>query len=80
MNKERERPMRDVIKKERVRVGESEGPSTPGGGASHAPVPGVRLVRLEGRVHAIEVTCRCGEVSLLEIEYEDATNRVETTP
>jgi hypothetical protein len=28
------------------------------------------VVRLDGRVHAIELTCRCGEVSVIEIEYE----------
>jgi len=44
-----------------------------------APAPGVRLVRVEGRVQAIELTCRCGDVSVLEIEYADDAPATEVT-
>ena len=72
--------MNRVIKKDRVHVDESgEASPAPRAEAPHAPVPGVRLVRVEGRVQAIEVTCRCGDVSVLEIDYEDATNPTEVT-
>jgi hypothetical protein len=71
--------MRSVIKKEHVRLAEGPPPTEhpdvrPDGSqpARCAPVPGVRLVRLDGRVQAIEVTCRCGEVTVLDLEYGDA--------
>ena len=51
--------------------------SLPGARKSGAPTPGVRLVRLDGRVSAIEVTCRCGEVSVLELEYENEVSKME---
>ncbi len=75
--------MNRVIKKERVHVDESgEAPQAPLAEAPHVPGthgPGVRLVRVDGRVQAIEVTCRCGDVSVLEIEYDEATNPTEVT-
>jgi len=33
--------------------------------------PGVRVLRAGGRVHALEVTCACGETTLIELEYQD---------
>ena len=70
--------MKNVIKKRFVRVQEAAArahhkdvaPASPGDAAQ--PTPGVRLVRVEGQVHALEVTCRCGEVSVIELEYEAA--------
>ncbi len=63
---------REVIKRDHVRLEESASlPVTrQPPGATHGPVRGVRLVHVDGRVQAIEFTCRCGEVSLLELEYE----------
>lgn len=85
-------PMKQVIKKEQVRVGESAeaAAETGANGSSTASVarsphahgprgPGVRLVRIDGRVQAIELTCRCGDVSVLEIDYEDTTHPTEVT-
>jgi len=83
--------MKNVIKKQHVRVGAAGAigasgsserraevaPSTPH--ERHAPAPGVRLVRVGGRISAIEVTCRCGEVSVLELEYADAPTSTEST-
>ena len=31
--------------------------------------PGVLLHRADGRVHAIEITCACGEKKLIELAY-----------
>ena len=74
--------MRNVIKKQSVLATDSStataapaadlGVEDSGG---RAPAPGVKLVRVEGRVEAIEVTCRCGDVSILEVEYEDPAGK-----
>ena len=68
-------PIQRVIKRHRVRTGPAEDlPPKPS--ARPAPAPpqkGVRLVQVDGRVQAIEVTCACGEVMVIEIEYECAT-------
>ena len=75
--------MRKVIKKERVQVGEMHRIWTNEHGqetAARTPSgPGVRPVRVDGRVHAIEFTCRCGTVSIVEIEYEGAAAPTEVT-
>ena len=68
--------MRSVIKREQVR--EEHGPRPKSQRESRAdacsgagaPAPGLRLVEANGRVHAIELTCKCGEVSLIELEYD----------
>lgn len=39
--------------------------------AAPAPEPGVRVHRADGRVHAIEITCSCGETTLVELDYEE---------
>ena len=68
--------MKSVIKKDRVRVGEHAARTMHADVALDAPeerstpAPGVRLVRIAGRIEAIEVTCRCGEVSVIEVEYD----------
>ena len=70
--------MRRVIKRERVceeLEAHASGASSAGGGLR----PGIRLVRVDGRVHSIELTCGCGRVSLLEIDYEDTKTPSETT-
>jgi len=79
--------MKQVIKKNHVQLGERDldaGGMTPASAsatraraAAHAP--GVHLVRIDGRVQAIEVTCRCGDVSVLAIDYEETTPATEAT-
>jgi hypothetical protein len=32
---------------------------------------GVNLVRVDGRIEAIEFTCQCGESTIFEIDYEE---------
>ena len=63
-----------VIKREQVRLdepGPAREPRAPARAASCGSAPArVRLIQIEGRTQAIEFTCRCGEVSLLELQYE----------
>ena len=71
-------PIQRVIKRHRVRTGPV--PSRPTEVSPRAGAPpakkGARLVHVDGRLHAIEVTCACGEVMLFEIEYEGAAEEV----
>jgi hypothetical protein len=63
---------RGVIKREHVRVEERPAgvrPARPAE-ASCPSSPRVRLTALEGGRHVIELTCSCGEVSLIEIQSE----------
>jgi len=67
-------PRRTVIKRDQVRVDGREPCATPAAEgaapAAAAPVQRVRLVRLDEHTQAIEFTCPCGEVSLIEIQSE----------
>jgi len=67
-----------VIKRERVRLAgtvarahaagpEPESRAAP---ATEDAAPRVHLLRLDEQTQAIEVTCSCGEVSLIEIRTE----------
>jgi hypothetical protein len=63
-----------IIKRKAVRLDERPhvpGASAPFPGGRCAPLPGARLLRADGVVRAIEVTCACGEVTVLELEYAD---------
>ena len=68
--------MGSIIKGEKVRVDAVASLSSVCAGEPHAsPSPGragatVELLRVDGRVHALQVRCRCGEVTVVEIEYE----------
>ncbi len=68
-------PLQKVIKRHRVKAGST--PSDPDPvtkrAAPRAPRKGARLVHVDGRLQAIEVTCACGEVMVIEIEYENET-------
>lgn len=63
-----------IIKHDRVRFGEASPAraqaAKPGAPSAARPAKKVELVRHEGEVRAIEVTCACGEVTLVEVEYE----------
>lgn len=66
---------RGVIKRDRVRVdghapGEGAHESASAGTAPSGPAARARLVRLDEHTQAIELTCSCGEVSLIEIQSE----------
>ena len=62
--------MSSIIKKNSVRMADEASPH-PAPGA--APRPGahakrVELLRVGGQVRALEVTCSCGEVTVVELE------------
>jgi hypothetical protein len=67
-----------IIKHDRVRLDVAGAAcNEPNGTAPTAQarqrVPkGVRLLERDGRVHSIELTCACGEVSVIELEYAAA--------
>jgi hypothetical protein len=66
-----------IIKHDRVRIDDGGAPPAgPPGQAAALARPrtpkGVRLLERDGRVHAIELVCTCGEVSVIELDYGDA--------
>jgi hypothetical protein len=66
---------RGVIKRERVRV-DGPTPAAPARSesAEHAEhTPRVRLMQLDEHTQALEFTCPCGEVSLIEIQSENVS-------
>jgi hypothetical protein len=72
MHEEERANMREVIKKDRVQLVEGDRRGAPRaplpGLPGHASHPSVRLVDLGPGTKAIEYTCACGEISLLEVE------------
>lgn len=76
--------MKSVIKKEFVRENAHVSVATehadvplPSSNERRPAPPGVRLVRVDGHVQAIEVTCRCGDTSVIEIDYESSPASIE---
>lgn len=74
--------MSSIIKSNRVRVDLSAPVTVPANkstGAGEEPAEGapaetvchkaVRLLELEGRVHALELSCSCGEKTIIEFDY-----------
>jgi hypothetical protein len=47
---------------------------TRGGTCAPSGEKAVRLLQDDGRVHAIEFTCACGEVTCIELAYPDETD------
>lgn len=66
-----------IIKKDRVLLPGAEAPGTPTPNAAlpsantRACRKSVRTIAHEGRVRAIEVTCSCGEKTLVELDIEE---------
>lgn len=65
--------MHEIIKRDRVVLNDSPAErkkrsvgSAPTGGAS------ARVIQEEGRVVGVEITCACGDKTLLELDYEGA--------
>jgi hypothetical protein len=67
--------VKSIIKKSQTRPATAVPAAQPGGAAR--PARGcdqrVRLLRADGLVHAIEVTCACGAVTVVELEYPEGT-------
>ncbi|MFT5291104.1 MAG: hypothetical protein ACI8PQ_001701 [Planctomycetota bacterium] len=68
--------MQNIIKYNTVRQVSPQGQrpvsvAHPTEAAPKDAAPGVRLHRADGRVHAIEVTCACGETKLIELAYTE---------
>lgn len=64
--------IRSIIKHELVRVEAPAATQADPAGRERKECttePTARVVELEGRAHAIEVTCGCGEVIVLELDY-----------
>ena len=70
--------MRQIIKKDHVRVDEQGAPTPTGGRRAGASPTSVEVVRVDGRVQVLEVRCACGEVSVIELTYGDAASPEET--
>ena len=71
-----------IIKKELVRLAEAGAPPTPARApatrsARHPKT--VQLVRVAGRVRAVELTCSCGERSVIELEYPEDSAPTEAS-
>jgi hypothetical protein len=67
-------PIRSIIKHHAVRVDVADAPAAPALPKNRAPRAGqkhVELLRLEGKVQALEITCSCGEKTVVELEYAD---------
>ncbi len=63
-----------IIKRESVRldVARPAPGAAPRAACKSAPKRSARLLRADGVVRAIEVTCACGEVLVLELEFDPA--------
>lgn len=61
--------MQSIIKKAELAAAPARKPSP---ARPQGCEPGVRLLRAGGVVHAIEITCSCGEVALVELDYPPA--------
>jgi len=60
-----------IVKRQHVRLETSAACATAraAGTPAHG-APTVRLLYLDDATHALEFTCACGDVALIEIEYE----------
>lgn len=62
-----------IVKRQHVRL-ETPACAPARAAVEHAPgtsgASSVRLLRLDDQTHALEFTCACGDVALIEIEYE----------
>jgi len=66
--------MSTIIKSHRVRQIEPGAEPAPEAALPRRPQRGrkrVELLRVQGRVRALECTCACGEKTVIELSYED---------
>jgi hypothetical protein len=63
--------MQAIVKKQFVQVDAQEHTAAVRGSAApRSCKKSVRLLRIEGAVQALEVTCSCGELTVVELEYQ----------
>lgn len=63
--------MQAIVKKQFVQVDAQEhAAAARGSSAPRACKKSVRLLRIEGVVQALEVTCSCGELTVVELDYQ----------
>lgn len=72
-----------IIKRQRVALGGSATPSAPSApGATGRPSAKknaeARLLTHDGVVRGVEITCACGEVTVVELTYDAAQARSNT--
>ncbi len=62
--------MHSIVKKSFVQV-DSQGAARGGAGSNGASrcKKSVKLLRIDAGTHALEVTCSCGEVTVVELEH-----------
>jgi hypothetical protein len=77
--------MSTIIKKSRVEVREltreefmASAIARGDDGAREPVAKSVRLLEDRGHVHALELTCSCGDVTVIELEYPPAPTEAET--
>ena len=68
-----------IIKRNAVRL-EERPARRESSAAACAPAQGARLLRTDGVVRAIEVTCSCGDVTVIELEYSAAVPTQQASP
>jgi len=65
--------MQAIVKKQFVQVDAQEHTSAVrGSSAPRSCKKSVRLLRINGSVQALEVTCSCGEITVVELDYQAA--------
>jgi len=69
---------REHVQLERVRRVPTAAQSGTGQDASCAQPKSVRTVEVAGRVQAIELTCSCGERTVIELDYQDSAPEAHT--
>jgi hypothetical protein len=65
--------MHSIVKKQFVQVDAPRPaqPSRAGRAAASRCEKGLRPLRIEGVVRAVEITCSCGETTVVELEYPE---------
>lgn len=65
--------MSPIYKRDRVQFDAERPRESHAHATSSAPVKAARLIEIGGVVRAIEVTCTCGERTVVELEFANPT-------
>ena len=69
---------RDRVQLESIRRVPTAAQFSTGQDTACAPQKSVRTVEVAGRVQAIELTCSCGERTVIELDYENGAPEAHT--